>query len=403
MGIFLAEHKKLWCKKYVRISVLLCFVYMIIFAGILQFQWFTFGSPKDVTSAFGNHFDGYEVIRERQEYAEKYHGVLTDETLSDMVSDYQSIEKNGPYDETKKTDWSVKTSWLETLFPELKQSDTYLIMLSYVDPGKLTDIYERRNKAIEAFMDASGIEGDEKEYLLSMNEKVEIPFSYVWTEGWRTVLGDSLPDFGLMIAIVLVVCLAPMFSGEWQTKTGAMILTMKQGWRKDALAKLAVGFSFTIEIFLLIAIPNIIVQMVYLGASGWDAPIQCIKMIAIAPMNMVQAEIYEYLFALFGTLGFAGLVMLISSLSKNDLLSIVGGFALLFVPMVISEYLPYTLQLIVSLIPMAGSSADIFRMNTLNVFGKAVWLPYVELWTPLIFMIACIPVTVSRWAKIQKS
>ena len=63
-------------------------------------------------------------------------------------------------------------------------------------------------------------------------------------------------------------------------------------------------------------------------------------MIAIAPMNMVQAEIYEYLFALFGTLGFAGLVMLISSLSKNDLLSIVGGFALLFVPMVISEYLP---------------------------------------------------------------
>ena len=178
---------------------------------------------------------------------------------------------------------------------------------------------------------------------------------------------------------------------------------MKQGWRKDALAKLAVGFSFTIEIFLLIAIPNIIVQMVYLGASGWDAPIQCIKMIAIAPMNMAQAEIYEYLFALFGTLGFAGLVMLISSLSKNDLLSIVGGFALLFVPMVISEYLPYTLQLIVSLIPMAGSSADIFRMNTLNIFGKAVWLPYVELWTPLIFMIACIPVTVSRWAKIQKS
>lgn len=82
MELFMVEHKKLWSKKYVRISVLLCFVYTVIFAGILQFQWFTFGSSKDVTSAFGNHFDGYEVIRERQKYAEKFRGVLTDKKVN---------------------------------------------------------------------------------------------------------------------------------------------------------------------------------------------------------------------------------------------------------------------------------------------------------------------------------
>lgn len=31
-----------------------------------------------------------------------------------------------------------------------------------------------------------------------------------------------------------------------------------------------------------------------MGTSGWDMPIQNIKLIAIAPMNMLQAEIYEY-------------------------------------------------------------------------------------------------------------
>jgi hypothetical protein len=31
-----------------------------------------------------------------------------------------------------------------------------------------------------------------------------------------------------------------------------------------------------------------------LETSGWDMSIQCIKLIAVAPMNMLQAEIYQY-------------------------------------------------------------------------------------------------------------
>lgn len=178
---------------------------------------------------------------------------------------------------------------------------------------------------------------------------------------------------------------------------------MKQGWKKDARAKVAVGFCFAVELFLFISIPSIIVQMVYLGTQGWDTPIQCIKMLAIAPMNMLQAEVYEYMYTLIGIIGFTGLVMLISSFSKNDVLSIVGGFALLLIPLIISEYLPYTLQIIISIFPLAGDAADIFRMNTLNVFGKPIWLPYIELMTPFLFALVSIPVTASRWAKIQKS
>lgn len=45
-------------------------------------------------------------------------------------------------------------------------------------------------------------------------------------------------------------------------------------------------------------------------------PIQNIKLIAIAPMNMLQAEIYEYAFVLLGAIGFAGIVMFISAAVK---------------------------------------------------------------------------------------
>ena len=47
MELFWLEHKKLWRKKIVKICVLLCFVYCVIFGSILSFQWFSFGSSDD--------------------------------------------------------------------------------------------------------------------------------------------------------------------------------------------------------------------------------------------------------------------------------------------------------------------------------------------------------------------
>lgn len=81
MELFLLEHKKLWRKRIVKICVLLCFIYIVIFGSILSFQWFSFGSSDDYTSAFGNNFDGYGMIRESQEYALTFGEELTDETL----------------------------------------------------------------------------------------------------------------------------------------------------------------------------------------------------------------------------------------------------------------------------------------------------------------------------------
>lgn len=62
MELFLLEHKKLWRKTSTKMSVFLCFPYLVVFGSILSFQWFSFGSSDDYTSAFGNNFDGYGNI-----------------------------------------------------------------------------------------------------------------------------------------------------------------------------------------------------------------------------------------------------------------------------------------------------------------------------------------------------
>ena len=159
-------------------------------------------------------------------------------------------------------------------------------MMNYVEPGKLTGFYERRQNIIEAFLENNGQNGNEKEYLLQINAKVKEPFRYEWTEGWSNLLGSIVPDMGVVMALFLGIVLSSLFAGEWYNNTSSLLLTTKNGWKKIAFAKIGVGLSFTAEFFAILIAGNLVSQIFFLGTVGWDMPIQTIKLIAIAPMNM---------------------------------------------------------------------------------------------------------------------
>ena len=403
MELFWLEHKKLWRKKIVKICVFLCFVYYVIFGSILSFQWFSFGSSDDYTSAFGNNFDGYTVIKDSQGYALSFGGELTDETLQQIVSDYQQMEADGMEEELEKTDWQIVNSWLGTLYPELRDTGNYKTMISYVDPDKLTGFYERRQQVLDEFLEVSGQVGAEKEYLHQIERKVEKPFRYEWVEGWSTLLGSMVADLGVVMALFLGIVLSSLFAGEWHDNTSTLVLTTRNGWGKIALAKILTGLAFTVELFALLAVSIVISQLFFMGTTGWDMPIQNIKLIAVAPMNMLQAEIYEYAFVLLGAIGFAGIVMFISAAVKNNVLTLLLSLTVVYGPMMIAEYLPYGMQKALDLIPLVGSSTDIFRTNTFRIFGKLIWSPYLLITIPVLIGILCMPFTIKSWSRRMKA
>ncbi len=399
MELFLLEHKKLWRKTSTKISVFLCFLYLVVFGSILSFQWFSFGSSDDYTSAFGNNFDGYDMIRKSQEYSLIFGGKLTDQSLQKMVGDYQDIGAAGVDRELEKTDIHIINSWLGTLYPELLDTGSYKTMMNYVELEKLTGFYERRQNIIEDFLENNGQNGDEKEYLLQINAKVKEPFRYEWTEGWSNLLGSIVPDMGVVMALFLAIVLSSLFAGEWYNNTSSLLLTTKNGWKKIAFAKIGVGLSFTAEFFAILTAGNLVSQIFFLGTAGWDMPIQTIKLIAIAPMNMLQAEIYEYAFVFLGVIGFAGVVMFISAKTRSNVLALLFSLAVVYGPMMIAEYLPYGVQKALDLIPLVGSGADIFRTNTFCVLGKYVWSPYLLIAVPVLVGVLCLPFAVKSWSR----
>lgn len=163
-------------------------------------------------------------------------------------------------------------------------------------------------------------------------------------------------------------------------------------------AKTGIGLSFTAEFFGILTAGNLVSQIFFLGTAGWDMPIQTIKLIAIAPMNMLQAEIYEWAFTLLGMVGFAGIVMLISSAVKSNVLALLLSLAVVYVPTLIDPYLPCGLQKALSLIPLVGSGTDIFRTYTFHIFGKYVWSPYLLITVPVLIGIVCMPFVVRKWS-----
>lgn len=398
MELFLWEHKRLWKRRSTQISVCLCLIYVVVFGCILSYQWFTFGSSTGYGN-FGNRFDGYTNIRASQQYAEKFGGVLTDEALQEMVRDYQAIlARDGRIDITQ-ADWSKVSSWVSQLYLELRNPEDYRLAIDYLDPQALTGFYERRQKALEDFLEINNQKGAEREYLLKMEEKVKQPFHYQWIGGWGVVLGSNLPDLGMVLTLFLTIALAPVFAGEWHNRTAPLILTTKNGWRKAAGAKICSGLALALEVFALILVGNVGSQLIFLGTQGWDMPIQMIKIIAVAPLNMLQAEIFGYAFVFLGVIGFAGLMTLFSSCVKSNSAALILGLSVVYIPMMLSEYLPFWAQKALDLLPLVGSTADVFRTTTFCIFGKYIWSPYLLLTVPVLIGVICMPFAVKRWAK----
>ena len=55
------------------------------------------------------------------------------------------------------------------------------------------------------------------------------------------------------------------------------------------------------------------------------------------------------------------------------------------------------------LLPLVGSSADIFRTNTFHILGSYIWSPYLLITIPVMIGICCTPLTVKNWSRRLKA
>ena len=201
-----------------------------------------------------------------------------------------------------------------------------------LDISEGADFYAARQEKIEKLLNASSrdMSEEQKAYWRDMNSRVDAPFQYGYYTGWEVIISS----FELLMFALLAVCIviAPVFSGEYQAGTDAVILSAKYGKTKLTTAKIIASFLFGTLAFTLHLVVALGLPLAAFGFDGWDLPLQIANTTIPYPFTFLQTVlvnlgvIYLVLFAMIG------LTLLLSAKMKSPYLVLIVLVPVLFIP-----------------------------------------------------------------------
>lgn len=234
-----------------------------------------------------------------------WNGVAPREKLLNLIADTYS---------------SPNDSWGYNHLPELE-----------VKEGK--PFYQAMKGKIQALLDSPSraLTDEQKEYWGSMADKVGTPLRYGYHGGWEIIISS----FELLMFALLAICIviAPVFSGEYQAGTDAVILSAKYGKTKLTTAKIAAALLFGTAAFILHVVVACGLPLAAFGVDGWNLPIQIANTIIPYPYTFLQAALTGISVIYLVLLAMIGVTLLLSAKMKSPYAVLIILVPILFIPM----------------------------------------------------------------------
>ena len=230
----------------------------------------------------------------------------------------------------------------------------------------------------------------------------EIKIGY--TDGWLSTSQNMVKIF-IVLSLAIVIMIAPVFSCEYEGVDN-IILTSKYGKTKCTTAKIVSSIFATIFSTALIVAFNLILAYMFYGKSGLDcsilfAPIEYVE--GFIPFNITCGTLlkYQILLAFTGTISVMGITLLLSAISKKQIVALVASAAIYLFPVLLPVSETNPLFRYIVLLPLYQTQAislmSVEQMS--NGMLYAVWAVPVS----LIFLGIGIFVSRRAFAKHQVS
>lgn len=288
------------------------------------------------------------IAYEKEQYAD-ISVPLTDEYITEIIREVQQLFENPQnigYDGYEQ--FLIESAYWDGIAP--RESLLNMIARNYANPNVSvgyntlvdldvsngTDFYQARQEKIDKVLNDSsrGLSEEQKAYWHNMNSKVDEPFQYGYYKGWETIISS----FELLMFALLAVCIviAPVFSGEYQAGTDAVILAAKYGKTKLTTAKIVASFLFGFAAFTLHIIVAFGLPLAAFGVDGWNLPLQINGTTVPYPLTFLQGTfinlcvIYLILFAMIS------LTLLLSAKMRSPYLVLIVLVPILFIPLFLS-------------------------------------------------------------------
>lgn len=263
------ELKKLLGRKANQIALLMGLL-LVIICNVIQIQ-------GETLTIDGQELKGAEAILKQQEVENTLTSELDEEFLTSFLQEYQRQISGNPsgYDYSLIASRGNLFSLLAKNYTEWNEYFDWEVLSRIPTKGGIA-FYDQRMEKIETLLNADYSYGNyteaEKQYWLEKAKEVSIPFSWgsrsVWSIIWNSI--------GMLFYQFLVVglCIAPVFAGECQNRTDALLLTTKYGKNRAIFTKILVSLTFSILYITLCGLVSIGSNIALLGTAGWDLPIQ---------------------------------------------------------------------------------------------------------------------------------
>lgn len=296
---------------------------IIVILGSLALTVILFTLPVVQFSSFdngGNQVRGFSGIKLEKQLQEELKGTLTEERITNDILKYQDLFNNPKNivinDGRKELNNSTfnknvvpKLSYLRFInnnYINTKFDDYSLSEIENLPIENGVNFYEQRDKKVSSILNANyedwNYSNQEKSFWIEKNKDVSIPFEYGYHEGWRTVF--SCIELLVLPIIAICICIAPMFSGEYQSGADNIILSARYGKSKLIVAKILASFIFAFIVYTINISVGLGTVLFSFGIDGWNLPIQIINSTTPYSLTFLQAisicilTIYLVMFAM---------------------------------------------------------------------------------------------------------
>ena len=329
--LILFELRKVFSK---RLS-LIALVGILLFSVLISFSTYQNKYAFDGVNAEGS---GKTAVEIDKGIAAKYEGILTDEKVQQMMSDFAPT------------------------------SDLHGLSAIYVYQNAM------QSAAFSRFSDKEGNWNGLSVSDVFGNEEIKIGY----VDGWLSTSRNMVRVF-VALALAVIIMLAPVFSGEYEGVDN-IILTSKYGKTKCATAKVIAGIITAILTTTLVAAINLLLAFVFYGTEGLDcsilfAPSDYVE--AFIPFNITCGTLlkYQILLAFTCTLSVTGITLFLSAISKNQIVALVAAMAIFLFPVLLPITEVNPLFRLVGLLPiyhvLAISLLSVEQMS--NGMLYAIW------------------------------
>ena len=324
---------------------------LIVMAISLILTAFLFGLPILQFQTY--HQDGVikgtEGIAYQKAETEKYSVPLTEDYVTETIKDVQALFENPDNVGTDGNEQLlIGDAYWNNIAPREKLleliANTYAGPNEYMGYNNLPDVdvadganfYQSIKEKVENLLSSPTLAMSEisKEYWRNMASNIDTPLQYGYYEAWKVIISS----FELLTFMVLAICIviAPVFSGEYQAGTDAVILSGKYGKTKLLTAKIFASFLFGTIAFLLHIVVACGLPLAAFGTDGWNLPLQIANTSIPYPLTFLQAVFINIGVIFLVQIAMISMTLFLSAKSKSPYFVLIVLVPVLFIPMLLT-------------------------------------------------------------------